>query len=64
MISLFMTLSKKISETIAELIDLFAPMKLTIPVNRVIQQPWITKGILKSSAILDKLYSKQQAQGP
>ncbi len=47
----------KFSETIGELIDLFAPMQsVIIPVNRVIRQPWITKGILKSSATLDKLY--------
>ena len=41
-------------------IDHFAPEKTTvIPHHKIIRQPWITKGILKSSKRLTKLYRRK-----
>jgi len=43
--------------TITNTIDQFAPLKLIIiPSNKIIQNPWITKGLMNSSKTLDKLH--------
>lgn len=45
------------TDKVKTLIDRYAPSKLIqIPSKQVIQNPWITKGLLISSQTLDKLY--------
>ncbi len=47
------------SEALQKEIDKAAPMKtINISKKRVIREPWITKGIIKSSKTLDNLYMK------
>jgi hypothetical protein len=42
---------------ITKLIDQYAPLKLiSVPSKQIIQNPWITKGLIISSQTLDKLY--------
>jgi hypothetical protein len=44
---------------IHDAIDFFAPMKsITIPAKKVITQPWMTPGLLKSSRTLNRLFKK------
>jgi hypothetical protein len=44
---------------VTNIIDNVAPMKtINLPTKRIIREPWMTKGILKSSNNLDKLYKR------
>ena len=45
--------------SINESLDKHAPLKkVTIPAKYVINEPWMTKGLIKSSSTCDKLFSK------
>ncbi len=46
-------------DTISHTLDKFAPQKISkIRPNNIIQQPWMTPGLVKSSSMQDKLYKK------
>ena len=48
-----------LTSTITDALDLFAPVKtVIIPAKYVISEPWMTKGLIKSSRTCDKMYSK------
>ncbi len=50
---------KCFTQILTDIINKHALLKLrTIPRQKVIKKPWITKGILKSSTKLDQLYKK------
>ncbi len=50
-----------LKETIQQAIDLHAPQKIAkIPPKRIIREAWVTKGIMKSSCNLDRLYAKKK----
>ncbi len=52
-------------DKLKECIDLNAPEEITsIPYNKIIREPWVTKGILKSSSVLSKLYRKKKRHEP
>ena len=45
------------SQTLNNIINTIAPVKIkTIPYKRIIREPWMTTGLLKSSTTVDKLY--------
>jgi hypothetical protein len=53
------------SDKLNDAIDNFAPEKtVTIPFKLIIRDPWVTKGILKSSRHLDKLFKVKIKQPP
>ena len=53
------------SNKLTALIDQFAPEKtVTIPYKRIMREPWMTKGILKSSKHRDKLFQAKLRQPP
>ena len=48
-----------ISEEITSALDQFCPIKtVVIPYKKIIHEPWMTKGLLKSSISIDRLYKK------
>ena len=48
-----------LTSTISDALDIYAPLKMiTIPAKYVITEPWMTKGLMKSSRTCDKMYSK------
>ena len=54
-----------LTNNITEVIDIFAPLQtVTLSKKKYIRDPWITKGIRKSSLTLDKLYKKKLRQPP
>jgi glucose-6-phosphate isomerase len=47
------------SDKLHDIINTISPEKtIIIPAKKVIREPWVTKGIMKSSHTLDKLYRK------
>ena len=47
-------------EKLTNIMDTVTPNKtIKIPAKRIIREPWITRGIIKSSSTCDKLYKKQ-----
>ena len=48
-----------LTSTISDALNLYAPLKMIrIPAKYVITEPWMTKGLMKSSRTCDKMYSK------
>ena len=49
----------KIIETVQQAVNHFAPEKIvTIPPKNIIEEPWMTKGLFKSSRKRNQLYKK------
>ncbi len=47
------------ADKLHDIINTISPEKtIIIPAKKVIREPWVTKGIMKSSHTLDKLYRK------
>ena len=47
------------SDKLHDIINTISPEKtIRIPAKKVIREPWVTKGIMKSSHTLNKLYRK------
>ncbi len=45
------------NSTVSEIMNIYAPKRTArIPCKKVTREPWVTKGILKYSDTLDKLY--------
>ncbi len=52
--------SETFNSTVSEIMNIYAPERTArIPGKKVIREPWVTKGILKSSDTLDKLYMRK-----
>ncbi len=53
------------NSTVSEIMNIYAPERTArIPGKKVIREPWVTKGILKSSDTLDKLYMRKLKYPP
>ena len=53
------------TSTLQEVMDMFAPEKITtIPKRKIIREPWVTKGMIVSSMRLDKLYKVKLNKPP
>ncbi len=52
-------------DKLKECIDINATEEITsIPDDKIVREPWVRKGILKSSSVLSKLYRKQKRHEP
>ena len=53
----------ELTEKIKDTLDLYAPLKtIKIPHKNIIRDPWMTKGLIKSSNNCSKLYRKSIKQ--